>query len=295
MIGKSRLSKSKIGQARRLTCVARLVLVAMSAASSAQTKSPTASVSSAPASRIIAPPPGYRLDADKFVYSVQWHLLNAGTTTVALQRSNSGERLVATADSAGMVNKIFRVHDIFQADIDPRTFCTLQISKYSEEGSHRLERRIHFDYPRTKSQVDDKDLKTGNLKHAEFDIPSCVTDVVTGFFYAASLPLDPGFSQIFPVNDGRGTTDVKIEVESRDNVKVAAGTFQTVRVKAEPLSGAMKGKGVLWVWFSDDARRVPVQMKSKLGFATLLFQLQQIETQPNSESKKGAGKILPSD
>jgi hypothetical protein len=39
----------------------------------------------------------------------------------------------------------------------------------------------------------------------------------------------------------------------------------------------MKGKGVLWAWYTDDARRVPVQMKSKLGFATLLFQLQRIE------------------
>jgi hypothetical protein len=60
-------------------------------------------------------------------------------------------------------------------------------------------------------------------------------------------------------------------------VKGPAGEFQTLRVMAEPLSGPMKGKGVLWAWYSDDARRVPVQMKSKLGFATLLFQLQRIE------------------
>jgi hypothetical protein len=46
---------------------------------------------------------------------------------------------------------------------------------------------------------------------------------------------------------------------------------------AEPLSGPMKGKGVLWAWFTDDAHHLPVQMKSKLGFATLLFQLQRIE------------------
>jgi hypothetical protein len=39
----------------------------------------------------------------------------------------------------------------------------------------------------------------------------------------------------------------------------------------------MKGKGVLWAWYTDGARRVPVQMKSKLGFATLLFQLQRVE------------------
>jgi hypothetical protein len=52
-------------------------------------------------------------------------------------------------------------------------------------------------------------------------------------------------------------------------------------VKAEPIAGPMKGKGMLWVWFSDDGKRLPVQMKSKLGFATLLFQLQRIEAQPH--------------
>src|SRR5437667_2491143 len=160
MIGKSKIRKSKFKRSIPVTCLASLIFITIAAACSAQTKSPAASISSPPASRIIAPPRGHRLDRDKFVYSVQWHMLSAGTSTVALQPSNSGARLVATADSVGIVNKIFRVHDIFQADIDPRTFCTLQVSKHSEEGSRRLERRIHFDYPRAKGQVDDKDLKT---------------------------------------------------------------------------------------------------------------------------------------
>ncbi len=121
------------------------------------------------------------------------------------------------------------------------------------------------------------DLRTGKQKHSEFDIPACVSDVVSGFFYARSLPLQLGFSQVFPVNDGGKTTDVRINVEARENVKGPLGEFQTLRVKAEPISGPMAGKGEIWVWLTDDARRVPVQMKSKLGFAALMFQLQKLE------------------
>jgi hypothetical protein len=44
----------------------------------------------------------------------------------------------------------------------------------------------------------------------------------------------------------------------------------------------LKGKGVLWVWFSDDARHIPLQLKSKIGFATLLFQLQRAEALKSS-------------
>jgi hypothetical protein len=231
-------------------------------------------------SRILPPPSSFQLpENQKLVYSVQWHLLNAGTTTILIQRSPSGEHLHSTADTSGMTNKIYPVHDTFDAEIDPRTFCTRTVSRHAEEGSRRLDRKIRFDYQAAKVQVDDVDLKADKKKHSELDIPPCVTDVVSGFFYASSLSLAPGFSETFPVNDGGKTSDVKISVEDHSRVKVPSGEFQTIRVKAEPITGPLKGKGQLWVWFTDDDRHIPVQMKSKLGFATLLFQLQRIDPQ----------------
>jgi hypothetical protein len=208
-------------------------------------------------------------------------MLNAGTATIFIATTKTGAHLHSAADTAGMTNKLYPVHDTFDAEINPHTFCTQWISKHSEEGSRRLDRKIHFDYSSAKSHVDDYDLKAGKAKHADLDIPPCVTDVVSGFFYASSLRLAPGSSETFPINDGGKTTHVQIDVEGRNRIKVPAGQFNCIRVKAEPIAGPMKGKGMLWVWFSDDGKRLPVQMKSKLGFATLLFQLQRIEAQPH--------------
>ncbi len=253
----------------------------------AQRANSPASISAAPASRIIPPSLSFHFpDAAAFVYSVEWHTLNAGTATITLKPANGSEHLRSIANSSGIVNKIFPVHDTFDADIEPRTFCTQQISKHSEEGARRIERQVRFNYQTAKGHMDERNLKTGNKRQADFDIPPCVTDVVSGFFYAASLDLAPGSSQTFPVNDGGKTTDVKIDVEGRNRIKVPYGEFQAVRVKAEPVSGPLKGKGVLWVWFTDDARHVPLQLKSKLGFATLLFQLQRLDL-----SKPGALKL----
>ena len=242
---------------------------------------PGAVVSSPADSHIVAPKPQYRFDNQKFVYSVEWHFLNAGTSTVEIQHAGSGARVIATADSAGMPDKIFKVHDLYTASLDSATFCTWQVEKHSQEGKKQYEETVALDYPHGKSRVDVKNVKTAETKHSEFDIPSCVTDVISGFFYVASLPLAPGYSEIFPVNDNGKTTDIEVKVESRERVKSPLGQFDTLRVKAEPVSGPMKGKGVLWVWFTDDGRRIPVQMKSKLGFATLLFQLRQISPQPS--------------
>jgi hypothetical protein len=234
-------------------------------------------VSSAPASEITPPPPGYRFpNGQTFVYSVEWHFFTAGTTSVKTEPAGGAQQVSATADSSGWVNALYSVHDRAQALVDPRSLCSQRVSKHTEEGSRRRETEIHFDYPRGKAVLDEKNLKTGELKHEENDIPECVTDVFSGFYYLASLPLQPGSTYTFPTNDGGKTADIKAQVEAREQIKVPAGTFQTVRVQAEPISGALKGRGRIWVWFSDD-NHIAVQMRSKLGWGTLVFKLQKIE------------------
>jgi len=260
------------------------VIVITASASLGQSNASPAAMSAPPASRIIAPPPSFHMpESETLVYSVEWHLLNAGSATVVLQRSGSFEHLRALADTSGVVNKIYAVHDTFDADIEPRTFCTQHVSKHSQEGSRRIERQVHFNYQTAKSHMEESNLKTGNKRQADYDIPACVTDVVSGFFYAASLNLTAVSSQTFPVNDGGKTTDVKIDVEGRNRVKVPFGEFEALRVKAEPVSGPLKGKGVLWVWFTDDVRHIPLRVKCRLAFATILFQLQRLDLPKTSK------------
>jgi hypothetical protein len=257
------------------------VLVACQQLSISQSIKATALPAAGP--HILAPARAYSFPATKYVFSVRWQMFKAGTSSVSMERFGSALHVAATADSAGFPDKVFHVHDLFNAEVDPRSFCTLHVSKHNDEGPHRRDFNIALDYAQAKSRVNATDLKTSETKHTEFDIPPCVTDIVSGFFYVASLPLAPGFSQTFPVNDNGKTINARVEVESRETVKGPTGEFQTLRVKAEPISGPMEGKAVLWVWFTDDDRRMPVQMKSKLGFATLFFQLQKVDPQPSGK------------
>src|SRR5579864_7809488 len=237
-------------------------------------------IGASPSSRVVPPPPNYAYpNGQTYVYDVEWHLFNAGTARVTLGLDGGQEHVNAIADSAGVVNALYKVHDRFEAFFDPRTFCSLRVSKHSEESSRSRQTELLFDYSRHKSVLDEKNLKTGEQKHVENDLPACVTDVVSGFYYLASLPLQTGNTYNFPINDGNKTTEVRARVEAREQVKMPAGTFQTVRVKAEAISGALQGKGTVWAWFTDDANHTPVQMRSKLGWGTLLFRLQRVDKQ----------------
>jgi hypothetical protein len=237
-------------------------------------------VSSAPSARVIPPPPHYAFpNGQTYVYDVEWHLFNVGTARVTLGQGGGQQHVSAVADSAGVANALYKVHDRFEAFFDPGTFCSLRVSRHTEESSRSRQTELRFDYSRNKSVLDEKNLKTGEQKHVENDLPACVTDVISGFYYLASLPLQPGNIYTFPINDGNKITEVTARVEAREQAKVPAGPFQTVRVKAEAISGTLLGKGTVWAWFTDDANHTPVQMRSKLGWGTLLFRLQRIEKQ----------------
>lgn len=257
---------------------ATILLVALfSTILSAQQPPPsTATIGPAPAQ--IAPPrPNYPFpDGHAYIYSAEWHLITAGTATVKMEASGSDRKVSASAESSGAVNIIFPVHDHFESHFDPRTFCSLSIFKHSEEGSHKRETTIHFDYARKKSTLDERNLKTGETKHVESNLADCATDVITGFYYLQSLPLQIGASYEFPISDGK-TTIVHATVEKREQIKVPAGTFPTVLVEAEATSGSLKARGTIWVWYSEDPSHTPVQMRAKLGWGTLFFRLQRIE------------------
>ena len=237
--------------------------------------SPVSADNTISAAKIAPPPPGYRFAEGKtYIYGVEWRMFTAGTAKVTMEPAGANQRVTAIEDSAGLVDVIYKIHDRFEAHFDPRTFCSLNVSKHSEEGSRKRQTEIAFDYARGKSVLDEKNLKTGELKHVENDIPSCVTDLLSVFYYMASLSLQPGEAYTFPVNDGGKTSEIAARVEAREQVKVPAGTFQTVRVEAEPVTGLLKGKAKVWVWFDTAAEHAPVQIRSKLKWGTLLFKLQ---------------------
>ena len=231
-----------------------------------------------PSAQILAPAAAYKFpDGQAYVYTAEWHFFTAGTSTVRLEEDGPTQRVIGIADSAGMANVLYAVHDRFEARFDRKTFCSIEVTKHIEEGPHKRETKITFDYPKRKSILRENNLKSGESKYQENDIPPCVTDVVTGFYYLASLPLQQGNTYIFPVNDGGKTAEVSAHVEGREKVKVPAGTYQAVRVSAEATSGNLKGRGKIWTWFSDDANHTPVQMRAKLSWGTLLFRLQRVE------------------
>jgi hypothetical protein len=230
------------------------------------------------ASRVVPPPSTYRYpDGIGYVFNAEWRLWTAGTATLRMDSAGNLQKISATADSAGVVALLYTVHDRFESYLDPRTYCSQRISKHTEEGFHKKDTNIQFDYGSRKAVLDEKNLKNNQTKHATEDIPGCVVDVLSGIYYVGMLPLQIGSSYEFPMNDGGKTLDLRAVVEAREQVKTDAGTFSTLRVRTEVASGQLKNRGNLWIWYTDDANHMPVQMRARAFWGTLTFRLARVE------------------
>ena len=214
------------------------------------------------------PPVGQTLN-----YTVDWRFFTAGSATLRVENAKGEYRFLGSADSSGFAAMLYHVKDRFEAFVDSNSNCTLSLAKHTEEGFRRLETQITYEQARRKSVLAEKNLKNGTSKTQENDTPGCVTDVLSGVFYIASQPLIPGASLTFPLNDGGKTATVKATVEAREVITVPAGKFNTVRVQPTSDSGVVKNRGEMWIWFTDDARHIPVQVKAHMFFGTLTMRL----------------------
>jgi len=133
-----------------------------------------------------------------YLYEAEWRLWTAGTARISMDEAGGNQRVSAKADSSGVVAVLYPVHDRFQSTFDRHTFCSQTLTKHTEEGFHSRETLINFDYSRHRSVLDETNLKNHQAKHVEHEIPGCVTDVLSGFFYLASLPLAPDATYTFP-------------------------------------------------------------------------------------------------
>ncbi len=224
---------------------------------------------------ILAPPrSGFSFpQRQTLTYAVDWRVFPAGSAVVHFEAAGDRERIIASAYTSGAINLLFHVTDNFQSDFDREKGCTYDFDKQTVEGRRQINSSLHLDYAGSKSILDEKNMVNGQTKHLESAVHGCLTDLLSGVFYASSQPMTLGRNFVIPVVDAMRTVMVTMKVESREEIKTSLGTFKTLRVQPTADAGVVKNRGNIWIWYTDDDRHLPVQMRARLFWGTITFRL----------------------
>lgn len=224
------------------------------------------------------PASGYVFPARQtLTFDVDWRVFTAGTAIFHLQQEGTQQKITATADTIGGTSMLFPVVDKFQSAFDTHTGCSSGFSKQLQEGLRKVSSDLSFNYAAGKQTQFEKNLVKGTSKTLTASIPACVTDSLSAIFYAASQPLMVGQNIRFPLADAMRTVTVVMKVEAKEEIKTPAGTFQTLRVQPTAEEGVVKNRGNIWIWYTDDERHIPVQIRARLFWGTITFHLKSLE------------------
>jgi hypothetical protein len=220
------------------------------------------------------PRPGFVFPQKQtLTYSVDWRVFPAGTAVLHFETDGDREKITAGAETSGAINLLFHVSDHFQSTIDLTHGCSYGFDKQTVEGRRQVNSTLRIDYAASKLIWDEKNLVTGKTRHMETPVQGCLTDLLSGIYYTASQNLVVGQSFVIPLADALHTVPVTMKVEGREEVKTPLGTFKTIRVQPTAAAGVVKNRGNIWIWYTDDERHLPVQMRARLFWGTITFRL----------------------
>jgi hypothetical protein len=240
---------------------------------------PQAAFNSSP---VLAPPPH-----ETFDYAIEWRLINAGKAHLEWIASSAASASTEAAaptsgdvrlhvESAGVVSRLFLVNDDYSASLAPG-LCVQSTLLEAREGSRHKETRVTYDAAGHKADYLEKDITKNTSTADEIAIPSCVHDLIGGLITLRFLKLEPGKTALIPVSDGKKFAMAKVESQRREPLKTAFGTVDTVLYEIYLFDNVLfKRSGHLHVWFTDDDRRLPIQLQVRLQFTigTITFRLE---------------------
>jgi hypothetical protein len=217
-------------------------------------------------------------------YGVEWRLIRAGRATLGWEPApESGTARWQTSvslESTGLVSRLYKVDDQYTSLLGA-DLCSLSSFMKAHEGSRRRETKVSFDGAAGKASYVERDLVKNNIvRSQEIDIPGCVHDVVGGLFLLRTLRTEPGETIHVPVSDGKKSVSARVEAQARETVKTPSGTHKTIRYEVFLFNDVLyRRSGHLYVWLTDDDRRVHVQIRARMKFhiGTITFQLEKEE------------------
>jgi hypothetical protein len=207
--------------------------------------------------------PNPALAPHKLTYGVEWRLVRAGMVTVEARPVSVHTKI----ESAGLVSKLFKIEDTYAVQFED-AFCATASTMESMEGKRHRRTLVTYDRVRNHASYSEHDLVADRpVRSGDVATSHCVHDVMGALLTLRGFSAEPGQAIELPVSDGARFAQVKIEAQEREDVKTAAGSFKTVRYEAHLMNGVVYSrKGRVFIWVTDDTRRLPVQIRVRANF-----------------------------
>lgn len=216
-----------------------------------------------------APPDDSFNAGETLDFDLTWLGITGGALrmTIAPQPSDPTHyRLTSIAKSKGTFARIFSVRDEIVSYVNLSDFSTIRYEKHlNERGRRKDDITIIDEHRRIATR------RRPGKQTQEISVTKPVFDPLSLVYHLRRLELTPGKVHHFNVfADGKLYT-LAANVTGRERMETPAGTFDTVSVEPKMQSGGLfrDENSRMTIWYTDDARHIPVRIRSEVKVGTI--------------------------
>jgi hypothetical protein len=160
-----------------------------------------------------------------------------------------------------------------QSLFDIQTMQSLSYSLDQSHGKRKKQRHMIFDHEAGEVSF------TENGKKETIAIPRQTQDALSSlYFLRTRKEFTVGTPIVFDIHDGGKNWSVEVHVLGRERLKTPVGEFDTIKVRTYPkYEGVFMHKGEIFIWLTDDDRKVPVLMKSTITIGSIVSTLTEMK------------------
>ena len=221
------------------------------------------------------------MKGEKLTFSLSWGFVTAGYATLEVKPiADNKTEFLTFATGNKTINKIYPVADTIYTRVRNKGLMTEVFRKQLHEGTYHNKSVIRFDRKGEKAWLSDTvftDMKTRKVKRSAdtaVAIQGMEHSIMSAFYYVRTMPLVVGDTTRFSAVSGKKRYELKVVVHGRETLKTDLGKFQTGKV--EPMldgDGIFNSKGRIFIWFTDDDRRIPVLMECEIALGSIKARL----------------------
>lgn len=168
---------------------------------------------------------------------------------------------------------LYPVKDKFVTWWNPKTGLTAGNDLLADEKGKRRRERLRFVRESNKA-VATRERDDGAVEEQVAEVAPGSQDVLAALFAMRALPLKIGDHEEIPIYTGRARVTLRADVERRETLEVAAGTFSVVVLKVQAdFTGNFDSKRAIRIFVTDDERHIPVRVDAEFAIGSLVVDL----------------------
>jgi hypothetical protein len=215
---------------------------------------------------------------EKLTYSLSWTGIPVGTASQSITDDGNSLQIKTEFKSNAWLSSFYPVDNQIETTLARKPgYFPGEVRQFRMrfcEGSRVRNRSITFDHVTGKAHY--KDHLTNEMATAA--IRPDTGDVMTAFYNARHLPVTSGATITLPVMDGPEPYLLEVKVLEIEKLRTILGKVETLVV--QPMvrpEGTFEGKRGVKLWITNDARRIPVKIRTMVTVGSVTATLTGIE------------------